>query len=109
MVSLPSEKSVTPPTTSEKKPIVETTVEEVPVDEDHIHIVPRGDVLPSSAQDGTAGYDVHARASLSSAEEKKLMRQVDWRLLPLLAVMLMLKSMDTNNVRSVPMLLTARI
>ncbi|KAJ5716383.1 pantothenate transporter [Penicillium malachiteum] len=46
------------------------------------------------------GYDatlMQARAALSAKEEKKLIRRVDWRLLPLMAVMYMLKSVDFSN------------
>ncbi|KAJ5445241.1 Glucose/ribitol dehydrogenase [Penicillium cf. griseofulvum] len=47
------------------------------------------------------GYDailMGALATLSSAEEKKLLRRIDWHLIPLLAVMYMLKSVDFTNV-----------
>lgn len=47
-----------------------------------------------------AGYDaavMSARASLSADEEKKLLRQIDWRLLPLLSVIYMVKTIDAAN------------
>lgn len=36
--------------------------------------------------------------SLSSADEKKLLRRIDWRLLPLLAAMYVIKTIDAQNV-----------
>lgn len=56
--------------------------------------------LPKSG-DFIPGYDadlMQARATLSSEEEKKLLRRIDWRLLPLLSLMYMLKSVDFSNV-----------
>lgn len=35
---------------------------------------------------------------LSGAEEKKLLRRIDWRLLPLLAAMYVVKTIDAQNV-----------
>ena len=36
--------------------------------------------------------------TLSSADEKKLLRRIDWRLLPLLAAMYVIKTIDAQNV-----------
>lgn len=36
--------------------------------------------------------------TLSSADEKKLLRRIDWRLLPLLAAMYVVKTIDAQNV-----------
>lgn len=36
--------------------------------------------------------------TLSGAEEKKLLRRIDWRLLPLLAAMYVIKTIDAQNV-----------
>lgn len=38
------------------------------------------------------------RALLSYEEEKKLLRRVDWRLVPLSAFIFLVKSLDVNNV-----------
>jgi hypothetical protein len=57
--------------------------------------------LPTYEAELIPGYDANlmsARATLSSTEEKKLLRRIDWHLLPLLAVMYMLKSVDFTNV-----------
>lgn len=71
----------------------------------NVHYVDRSknDILPEYEDGAIPGYDarlMRLRATLSSAEEKKLLRRIDWHLLPLLAVMYMLKSVDATNVRS---------
>lgn len=68
-----------------------------------VHYVDRDQngVLPTYEADFIPGYNANlmsARATLSSAEEKKLLRRIDWHLIPLLAVMYMLKSVDFTNV-----------
>lgn len=57
-------------------------------------------LLPESGE-FIPGYDANlmqARAALSYEEEKKLLRRIDWHLIPLLAIMYMLKSVDFSNV-----------
>ena len=71
----------------------------------NVHYVDRSknDILPEDENRAIPGYDANLmrlRATLSSAEERKLLRRIDWHLLPLLAVMYMLKSVDASNVRS---------
>jgi hypothetical protein len=71
-----------------------------------LHLVSRGEALPrydgvSEDQDIIEGYDaslMRDRNALSAAEEKKLLRRIDWRLLPLLAIMYIVKTMDAANV-----------
>ncbi|KAF3766671.1 MFS general substrate transporter, partial [Cryphonectria parasitica EP155] len=69
-----------------------------------LQIVSRGDnALPeySDAQEPIIGYDadlMRARATLSAEEEKKLLRRIDWHLLPLLSIMYMVKTIDAANV-----------
>ena len=70
-----------------------------------VHIVRRGEEVgdDSSLENGIVGYDAErmkARTILSEAEEKKLMRRVDWHLMPLCSIMFLLKNMDYQNVRS---------
>lgn len=71
----------------------------------HLHVVERGSEkgLPEdgSEQADITGYDPHlmrARAILSVDEEKKVLRRVDWRLLPLLSLMFVVKNVDIANV-----------
>lgn len=64
--------------------------------------LPRGVAVEEDVTTGqAAGYD-HARMKgrelLSYEEEKKLLRRVDWRLMPLCALIFMVKNIDANNV-----------
>jgi hypothetical protein len=42
---------------------------------------------------------------MSSADEKRVIRRIDWRLIPLLSVMYMVKSIDFTNVRNAAVLM----
>ncbi|KAM6530281.1 hypothetical protein FALCPG4_008408 [Fusarium falciforme] len=82
-------------------PIYSSTEE--PSREQHFKVVARGDPLSSSddVRGEITGYDdslMRARATLSSTEEKKLLRRIDWHLIPLLAIMYMVKTIDASNV-----------
>lgn len=101
----PSAEAVPQPT-AEKTELTAITspVGEKYVGADHLHLVPRTEVLPEydDSQSQITGYDptlMRARATLSSDEEKKLIRRIDWHLLPLLAVMYMVKTIDASNVQ----------
>lgn len=72
----------------------------------HYNTVTRGEPIPSSGDidDNIVGYDgtlMGARTRLSSQQEKKLLRRIDWHLIPLLSVMYMVKSIDASNVSAV--------
>ncbi|KIW23996.1 uncharacterized protein PV07_09736 [Cladophialophora immunda] len=67
-----------------------------------IHVVPRGEEVAddSSLENEIVGYDAErmkARTLLTEAEERKLMRRVDWHLMPLCSIMFLLKNMDYQN------------
>lgn len=69
----------------------------------NLHFVDRAGVDgPGRFEDGLiSGYNetlMRARVTLSSADENKLLRRIDWHLIPLLAVIYMLKSVDFTNV-----------
>lgn len=90
---------------NEKPTITSHSTESYPQEpaatEKHIHFVPRSEVPFDSSQDEIIGYDpslMRARALLSSEEEKRVIRKIDWRLIPLLSVMYMVKSIDFTNV-----------
>lgn len=73
-----------------------------PVGKSQVRLIARGELLPSDdvLEKEIKGYDaalMSARAVLSSDEEKKLLRRIDWRLLPLLAIMYMIKTIDAAN------------
>ncbi|KAE8337788.1 hypothetical protein BDV24DRAFT_177259 [Aspergillus arachidicola] len=99
-----SEKNDTPDAASTTIKSSDISVEESPGQgRGNVHYVKRteNDSLPEYEGDVIPGYDANlmrARASLSSAEEKKLLRRIDWHLIPLLAIMYMLKSVDFTNV-----------
>ncbi|KAK4610452.1 MFS transporter prlL [Fulvia fulva] len=59
----------------------------------------RSHSIDEHAQD-VAGYDhdlMSARTLLSYEEERKLLRRVDWHLMPLCALIFMVKNIDANN------------
>ncbi|KAK3323338.1 major facilitator superfamily domain-containing protein [Cercophora scortea] len=70
----------------------------------NLHLVTRSDeqhAFGSDSRERITGFDaalMGARTTLSSAEEKKLLRRMDWHLIPLLAVMYMVKTVDFTNV-----------
>ena len=70
---------------------------------DELHIVDRNDdaFAGSGGKTHIAGYDAElmaARVTLNADEERRLLRRIDWHLLPLLAVMYMVKTIDAANV-----------
>lgn len=76
---------------------------EEPLRTNRFNAVPRGHAISSSDDVGAniTGYGasmMRARATLSSDEEKKLLRRIDWRLIPLLSIMYMVKTIDASNV-----------
>jgi len=94
---------------SEKGVFVATSKSPDPLlQSNHLHFVSRGDPLPAydaTTDDQIVGYDsslMRDRTLLSSDEEKRLLRRIDWRLLPLLAVMYMIKTIDAANVCQIP-------
>ena len=69
-----------------------------------LHIVHRGvDATEHSDNDiaDFQGYDASrmaARTSLSATEEKKLLRRIDWHIMPLCSIMFLLKNLDADNI-----------
>jgi hypothetical protein len=93
-------------TSEDKIGLARASSRESPTPEkEHLHFVPRRDELPpyddSQETESITGYNaalMRARVTLSSGEEKKLIRRIDWHLIPLLSLMYMLKSIDAINV-----------
>jgi hypothetical protein len=90
---------------TEKGPFIDSAHSpDPPLQSNKLHFVSRGDPLPTynrTTDDQIVGYDsslMKDRALLSSAEEKKVLRKIDWHLLPLLAIMYMVKTIDAANV-----------
>lgn len=96
----------TPSPTSEKGQLHSHSIEETPAPgKVNVHYVKRDgeNSLPEYEGEHIPGYDANlmrARATLSSTEEKKLLRRIDWHLIPLLSVMYMVKTVDYANVIS---------
>ena len=72
--------------------------------DESLHYTRRGEILSENAfVDGHIdGYDaerMRARSALTAEEEKKLLRRMDWRIMPLCALMFLAKNMDSQNVR----------
>ncbi|KAK6823219.1 hypothetical protein RU639_005994 [Aspergillus parasiticus] len=68
-----------------------------------LHYASRGQALSdeSTGAGNIAGFDaewMRARTSLTADEEKKLLRRVDWHIMPLCAIMFLLKNIDSENV-----------
>jgi hypothetical protein len=82
----------TPYSTHEKPALVALTDSSVP-GSDHGS---RENKLEDGAFYDSAASDISP--TLSSADEKKLLRRIDWRLLPLLAAMYVIKTIDAQNV-----------
>lgn len=67
-----------------------------------LHYVRRGqEIVDNPSTDSITGYDadqMRARASLTYDEEKKLLRRIDWHIMPLCAFAFLLKNLDASNV-----------
>ncbi len=67
-----------------------------------LHYARRGGDVVDSDVDSTDihGFDaerMRARTLLTVQEEKKLLRRIDWHIMPLCSIMFMLKNMDADN------------
>lgn len=66
-----------------------------------LHFAPRGQIIEDNVTKSVAGFDserMRGRALLSAEEEKKLLRRIDLRIMPLCALMFLMKNLDSNNV-----------
>ncbi|KAI0127317.1 major facilitator superfamily domain-containing protein [Xylariales sp. AK1849] len=70
---------------------------------DELHVVSRNKELSNLDGEGyeVPGYDptiMGDRNALSSQDEKKLLRRIDWHLIPLMSIIYMVKTIDAANV-----------
>ncbi|KAI1658366.1 putative pantothenate transporter [Daldinia decipiens] len=69
---------------------------------DGFHHARRGEVTDDvSASEAIDGYDaerMRARTALTAEEEKRLIRRIDWHLMPLCSIIFMFKNLDADNV-----------
>lgn len=88
---------------------VKTTVDrtEIEVDSsssssvDGFHRAVRGEVIDVKDDQTILGFDaerMQARAALTAEEEKKLIRRIDWHLMPLCSLIFLFKNLDVDNV-----------
>lgn len=68
------------------------------------HYAARGGAIDElSSSDSIDGFDserMRDRTLLTAEEEKKLLRRIDWHLMPLCSLIFMFKNLDSQNVRS---------
>ncbi|KAJ5673849.1 hypothetical protein N7462_009288 [Penicillium macrosclerotiorum] len=67
-----------------------------------LHFAKRGEALSeaSSIQESIEGYNpelMSGRTLLTTEEEKRLLRKIDWRLMTLCSLIFMFKNLDSNN------------
>lgn len=67
-----------------------------------IHYAKRGEIISQlpveEAIDGFQADSQGARTLLSAEEEKRLLRRIDWHLMPLCSLIFMFKNLDSDNV-----------
>lgn len=70
--------------------------------ETKIHYAKRGEIVSQLPIDETIdGFQADsqgARTLLTAEEEKKLLRRIDWHLMPLCSLIFMFKNLDSDNV-----------
>lgn len=73
-----------------------------------IHYAKRGEIIShlpiDEAIDGFQADSQGARTLLTAEEEKKLLRRIDWHLMPLCSLIFMFKNLDSDNVSQSPSL-----
>ena len=85
------------------KAVISTAREASEIHNGELHYVLRGqevtdDSLSTDSIEGYEAEQMRARALLTYEEEKKLLRRVDWHLMPLLSICFLLKNIDYSNV-----------
>ena len=73
------------------------------VEQNGLHLARRGGDMVDTKIDSSdiQGFDtdrMRARTLLTAEEEKKLLRRIDWHIMPLCSLMFMLKNMDYDNI-----------
>lgn len=69
-----------------------------------LHFAKRGQLLDGDSLESISGFEaerMRARALLTAKQEKKLLRRIDWHIMPLCALMFLMKNLDANNVRPI--------
>jgi len=79
----------------------ESTVRAAEESSSTLHYAKRGQILEDNAFAGVSGVEaerMRARTLLTAEQEKKLLRRIDWHIMPLCALMFLMKNLDANNV-----------
>lgn len=66
-----------------------------------LYYAQRGGENPQDDGSDIRGFDadrMRGRTLLSAQEEKRLLRRIDWRIMPLCSVMSLLKNLDSDNI-----------
>lgn len=66
-----------------------------------LHFAKRGQLLNGDSLASIGGFEaerMQARALLTAEQEKKLLRRIDWHIMPLCALMFLMKNLDATNV-----------
>ena len=76
---------------------------ETKVDDKGLHLAQRGGQVAGSDidEDSIQGFEadrMKARTLLTADEEKKLLRRIDWHIMPLCSLMFLFKNMDADNI-----------
>lgn len=87
----------------DSKGATSTAIEQSNLDSSRLHYVKRGQEVSDDAlsTDSIIGYEaeqMRARSLLTYEEEKKLLRRIDWHIMPLCAIAFLLKNIDSTNV-----------
>lgn len=76
---------------------------ETRIDDNGLHLARRGAAVVGSDidDDSIQGFEtdrMKARTLLTADEEKKLLRKIDWHIMPLCSLMFLFKNMDADNI-----------
>ncbi|KAL3427555.1 pantothenate transporter [Phlyctema vagabunda] len=86
---------------SKTPPATTAAIQEIP---GTLHFAKRGQILEDEAFVAVSGFEaerMRARALLTTEQEKKLLRRIDWHIMPLCALMFLMKNLDANNVSNI--------
>ena len=76
---------------------------ETKIGDNGLHLAQRGGQVAKSDidEDSIDGFEadrMKARTLLTADEEKKLLRKIDWHIMPLCSLMFLFKNMDSDNI-----------
>lgn len=69
---------------------------------DGLYRATRGEISDLKGDEVIQGFDaerMRARTALTAEEERKLIRRIDWHLMPLCSLIFLFKNLDVDNVR----------